>query len=202
MSDGPTYAGKFPKAWEIVGRLTSFWAGYESALYETLRHVIGKEWWDDDDDTVMILANGLRYGDAVATLKRVAKAKKLPKAALDCLDDIAKEAAKVKAIRDVAAHREFTIVGVENWRFEFHLWNRRSKRDPMLAYYTPAEIETCAAYAKALGQRVREQLQPLLQGREPQRLSWPEKPSLPKPPDQDFARTRAGWSLQHLSLMR
>jgi hypothetical protein len=203
MSDGPTYAGNFPKAWEIVGRLISFWADYESCLYETLRHVIATEWWDADDDAVMILANGLRYGDAVSTLKRISKAKKFPKAALDCIDDIAREAAKVKAIRDVAAHRKFTIVGPEDWRFEFHLWNRRSKSDPMLVYYTPQEIELCASYARLLASRIRGQLQPLLKGRFPsegQTQAWLDKPSLPKPPDQDFDRTRAGWSLQHLSL--
>jgi hypothetical protein len=194
-----TISSQYAKAYEITGRLIARWAAFESSMFAVTRRLAEPKRYTTSYDVNRYLINGLRYHDMTKTALNLCRIRKVDEAALNSINEVVTAANKVKAFRDLVAHRQFTIVGQKDWRFEFHLWNQRNPDSPNVAYYLPNELEACSEYIQKLDTRVKSEVAQLVRGEEPKisartLAELNELPPIPSLPSDDESRTeeRAG----------
>lgn len=154
----------FMPAFASVGRLITCWARLEAANLELFC-----EYLNQGTAEGRAIAAGMRWDDLCSMFRRLAQTRGATEPALKEMTTIYVEAIRVKAIRDLVAHKSIHLSRSSDGDlaivFEMH---RTAKPDgPREASYTISNIDSCSHHAMRLAHRIEYILKPLLLGRQP-----------------------------------
>lgn len=145
----------FEPAFAAIGKLATNWARMETALADAFARMTGHAGANEAP------LRRMRWDDAVRRFRRVAAELGADRAALAEFDSIRAEAARVKAIRNVAVHRPLHLqqgdaggAGI----VVFELYGPRKAGEPPEIKLMVADIEHCADTALRLAFRIGEPL--------------------------------------------
>jgi hypothetical protein len=135
-----------PEHFAAIGRLITAFNGIEVVLNWLLRGILGA-----DTKIGRAIVGGMRGGDMLAAIKRVAVATGMTDDKLKELDQLQQDIQTLRDVRDHAAHRIWAANGRVIAFSNYH--HARKVESADVAFYTIDELNELARYAPYLSER-------------------------------------------------
>lgn len=135
-----------PEHFAAIGRLITAFNGVDVILNMILRYQIGAE-----TQVGRAIIGGMRTGDMLAAIQRLAKLREMTDAQLDELEALRQDIAAFKNVRDNVAHKVWAIRGEQMSFSNAHV--SRFQDSAEFDIYAVSELNDLARYAPYLSER-------------------------------------------------